>query len=54
VYYRNELAESARQAIAVGEPLAVDSERVLGSDHPGTLASRNNLASARRAVSGQD
>ena len=54
VYYLNGLAGSARQAIAAGEPLAVDSERVLGSDHPGTLASRNNLASARRAVSGPD
>ncbi len=53
-YYLNELADSARQAIAVGEPLAVDSERVLGPDHPGTLTSRNNLASARRAVSGPD
>jgi hypothetical protein len=54
VYYLNGLAGSERQAIAVGEPLAVDSERVLGSDHPGTLASQNNLASARRAVSGPD
>jgi hypothetical protein len=54
VYYLNELAGSARQAIAAGEPLAVDSGRVLGPDHPGTLTSRNNLASARRAVSGPD
>jgi hypothetical protein len=34
---------TARQAITVGEPLAVDSERVLGPDRPGTLTSRNNL-----------
>jgi hypothetical protein len=43
VYYLNELAGSARQAIAAGEPLVVESERVLGPDHPGTLTSRNNL-----------
>ena len=49
VYYLNELAGSARQQpIAAGEPLAVDSERALGPDQPGTLTSRNNLASARR------
>jgi hypothetical protein len=54
VYYLNELAGSERRAIAVGEPLAVDSERVLGPDYPGTLTLRNNLASARRAVSGPD
>lgn len=54
VYYLCELAGSARQAIAVGEPLAVDSEPVLSPDYPGTLTSRNNLASARRAVSGPD
>ena len=40
VYYLNGLAGSARQAIAVGESLAVDSERVLGSDHPGTWPRR--------------
>ncbi len=33
VYDLNELAGSARQAIAAGEPLAVDSERVLGPDY---------------------
>jgi len=54
VYYLNELAGGARQAIAVGEPLAVESERVLGPDDLGTLTPLNNLASARRAVSGPD
>jgi hypothetical protein len=54
VYYLNGLAGSAQQAIAVGEPLAVDSERVLDPDYPGTLTSRNNFATARRAVSGPD
>jgi hypothetical protein len=54
VYYLNELADSARQAIAVGEPLAADSERAPGADQPRSLTSRDNLASARRAVSGPD
>ena len=40
VYCLNELADSARQAIAAGEPLAADSERVPGPDHPGALTSR--------------
>jgi hypothetical protein len=52
VYYLNELADGARQAIAAGGPLAADSERVLGPGHPGTLSPCDNLASARRAVSG--
>ena len=34
VYYLNELADSARQAIAAGEPLAAESERVPGPDQP--------------------
>jgi tetratricopeptide (TPR) repeat protein len=42
----NELGDSAPRAIAVGEPLAVDLERVLGPDHPETLHSRNELALA--------
>jgi hypothetical protein len=33
VYYLNELADTARQAISVGEPLAADSEPVL-ADQP--------------------
>ena len=44
--YLVELGDSAPQAIAVGEPLTADFERVLGSDHPDTLTSRDNLASA--------
>jgi hypothetical protein len=31
-------------AIAILEQLVTDSERVLGADHPITLAARNNLA----------
>jgi tetratricopeptide (TPR) repeat protein len=36
------------RADQVGEPLVVDSERVLGPDHHSTLASRDNLALAYR------
>ena len=50
LYHLNELGDSAAQAIAVGEPLIADVERVLGPDHPDTLASRNNLANAYRAA----
>jgi hypothetical protein len=46
LYYLNELGDSAAQAIAVGEPLIEDAERVLGPDHPDTLRSRNNLGIA--------
>ena len=34
VYYLTELADSARPAIAAGEPLAADSEPVPGPDQP--------------------
>jgi tetratricopeptide (TPR) repeat protein len=40
------LGENAQQAIAVGESLTVDLERLLGSGHPDTLTTRNNLATA--------
>ena len=46
LYHLNELGDSAAQAIVAGEPLVADFERVLGPGHPGTLASRNNLATA--------
>ena len=48
VWFLNDLGDSAAQAIAVGEPLLADRERVLGPDHPDTLASRNNLTEAYR------
>ena len=48
VWFLNDLGDSAAQAIAVGEPLLADLERVLGPDHPDTLTSRNNLADAYR------
>jgi tetratricopeptide (TPR) repeat protein len=44
--FLNELGDSASQAIAVGEQLVADCERLLGPDHPSTLASRSNLAAA--------
>ena len=47
-YFLNELGDSPRQAIAIGEELTADLERVLGPDHPDTLSSRNNLAEAYR------
>ena len=50
MYNLNELGVSAPQAIAVGEPLTADFERVLGPDQPGTLASRNDLANAYLAA----
>jgi hypothetical protein len=54
VYYLNELADSARQAIAAGEPLAADSEPVPGPDQPGTLTSREQRRQRPQAVSGPD
>ena len=46
VYLLNELGDSTGLAIVAGEALAADCERVLGTDHPDTLMSRNNLAVA--------
>ncbi len=43
-----ELGDNAPQAIAVGESLIGDLERVLGPDHPDTLTVQNNLAAAYR------
>ena len=46
----NLLGDSAAQSIVIGERLVAASERVLGPDHPDTLASRRNLAIGYRAV----
>ena len=46
--FLGELGDSSAQAIAVGEQLAADRERVLGPNHPDTLISRINLANAYR------
>ena len=49
-WFLDHLGDSAAQAILIGERLVADQERVLGPDHPDTLASRNNLAIAYRAA----
>jgi RNA polymerase sigma factor (sigma-70 family) len=50
LYYLVELGDSTLQAIAVGEPLTADLERLLGPDHPETLNARNSLAAAYEAA----
>ena len=50
MYHLDELGDNAPRAVAVGEPLAADFERILGPDHPDTLSSRNNLAAAYQAA----
>ena len=46
VWSLNRLGDSAAQSILIAEPLLADQERVLGADHPDTLATRNELAEA--------
>ena len=48
LYHLIELGDSVPQAVAVGEPLTADLERMLGPDHPDTLSARNSLAAAYR------
>jgi RNA polymerase sigma factor (sigma-70 family) len=50
LYHLIELRDSAPQAVAVGEPLTSDLERLLGPDHPDTLNARNSLAAAYLAA----
>ena len=50
LYHLIELGDKASQAIAVGEPLTADLERLLGPGHPDTLNSRNSLAAAYLAA----
>jgi len=50
LYQLVELGDSAAQAIAVGEPLTADLERLLGAGHPDTLTARNSLAIAYQAA----
>ena len=50
LYYLAVLGDGAPQAISAGEAVAADSARMLGPDHPDTLASWNNLAIACQEV----
>ena len=50
LYHLIELGDSSTQAVAVGEPLTAELERMLGADHPDTLNSRNSLAAAYQAA----
>ncbi len=50
LYYLIELGDGAPQAVAIGEPLAADLERLLGPDHPDTLNAWNSLAAAYLAA----
>jgi len=48
--YLIELGDSAREVIALGEPLLEDLERLLGPDHPDSQITRNSLAAAYQAA----
>ncbi|HEU5388981.1 MAG TPA: tetratricopeptide repeat protein [Streptosporangiaceae bacterium] len=50
LYYLIELGDSVPQAVAAGESLTADLERMLGPDHPDTLNARNSLAAAYLAA----
>jgi RNA polymerase sigma factor (sigma-70 family) len=50
LYHLIELGDSTPQAIAVGEPLTADLERLLGPGDPDTLNARNSLAAAYLAA----
>ena len=46
LYHLIELGDSTPQAVAVGEPLTTDLERILGPGHLDTLSALNSLAAA--------
>jgi hypothetical protein len=50
LYYQAVLGDGGPQAISAGQAVAADSARMLGPDHPDTLASVNNLAIACQEV----
>ena len=50
LYHLIELGDSIPQAVAVGEPLTADLDRLLGPGHPDTLNARNSLAAAYLAA----
>ena len=49
-YLLNTLGDRTGLAILIAEPLVTDCERVLGADHPDTLAARLNVAHAYQAA----
>jgi tetratricopeptide (TPR) repeat protein len=50
LYYQAVLGDGGPQAISTGQAVAADSARMLGPDHPDSLASVNNLAIACQEV----
>jgi tetratricopeptide (TPR) repeat protein len=50
LYHLIELGDSLPQAIAIGESLTADLERLFGPDHPDTLNAMNSLAAAYLAA----
>jgi tetratricopeptide (TPR) repeat protein len=46
VFFLSHLGDSTQQPIAIAEPLLADLKRLLGADHPDTLAVRMSLALA--------
>ena len=48
LWFLNQLHDSAAQAIVLGERLVADRVQAFGPDHPDTLTSRNDLATAYR------
>ncbi len=50
LYHLIELGDSMPHAIAIGEPLTADLERLFGPSHPDTLNARNNLAAAYQSA----
>jgi tetratricopeptide (TPR) repeat protein len=50
LHHLTELGDNMPHAIAIGEPLTADLERLLGASHPDTLNARNSLATAYAAA----
>ena len=50
LHHLTDLGDNMPRAIAIGEPLTADLERMLGASHPDTLDARNSLAAAYEAT----
>ena len=50
LYHLVELGDNMPQAIAIGESLTADLQRILGPEHPATLNAQSSLAAAYRAA----